>query len=137
MPNPCHYQNYDWSMLYPAQFWLCSLKWCSCSIHSNHLTSIQREIGILLPNNQRQHRTFTTGECAPAHVSQKRGRAPPPRAEAVCKRNVDGLIFEAHRLCVSLNSRLESNKEEEEKEPGCESLERGEVQRGRQRVLVG
>ena len=25
-----------------------------------------------------------------------------------------GLVFEAHRLCVSLNSRLESNKEEEE-----------------------
>jgi len=27
-----------------------------------------------------------------------------------------GLVFEAHRLCVSLNSRLESNKEEEEVE---------------------
>ena len=25
-----------------------------------------------------------------------------------------GLVFDAHRLCVSLNSRLESNKEEEE-----------------------
>jgi len=25
-----------------------------------------------------------------------------------------GLVFKAHRLCVSLNSRLESNKEEEE-----------------------
>ena len=24
-----------------------------------------------------------------------------------------GLVFKAHRLCVSLNSRLESNKEEE------------------------
>ena len=28
---------------------------------------------------------------------------------------VGGLVFEAHRLCVPLNSRLESNKEEEEK----------------------
>jgi len=28
-----------------------------------------------------------------------------------------GLVFKAHRLCVSLNSRLESN--EEEKEPGA------------------
>ena len=28
-----------------------------------------------------------------------------------------GLIFKAHRLCVSLNSRLERNKEEEEEEP--------------------
>ena len=28
-----------------------------------------------------------------------------------------GLVFKAHRLCVSLNSRLESNKEEE-KEKG-------------------
>jgi len=28
-----------------------------------------------------------------------------------------GLVFKAHRLCVSLNSRLESNKEEEEKIP--------------------
>ena len=26
-----------------------------------------------------------------------------------------GLVLKAHRLCVSLNSRLESNKEEEEK----------------------
>jgi len=33
-----------------------------------------------------------------------------------------GLIFEAHRLCVSLNSRLESNKEEEE---GLEFTEDG------------
>ena len=30
-----------------------------------------------------------------------------------------GLVFKAHRLCVSLNSRLESNKDEEE---GCEPL---------------
>ena len=30
------------------------------------------------------------------------------------------LVFKAHRLCVSLNSRLESNKEDEE-EAGCES----------------
>jgi len=27
-----------------------------------------------------------------------------------------GLVFKAHRLCVSLNSRLESNKEEEEED---------------------
>jgi len=27
-----------------------------------------------------------------------------------------GLVFKAHRLCASLNSRLESNKEEEEEE---------------------
>ena len=26
-----------------------------------------------------------------------------------------GLVFKAHRLCVSLNSRLESNKEEKKK----------------------
>ena len=29
------------------------------------------------------------------------------------KRFRGGLVFKAHRLCVSLNSRLESNKEEE------------------------
>jgi len=29
-----------------------------------------------------------------------------------------GLVFKAHRLCVSLNSRLESNKEEEERNGG-------------------
>jgi len=29
-----------------------------------------------------------------------------------------GLVFKDHRLCVSLNSRLESNKEEEEEEDG-------------------
>ena len=27
-----------------------------------------------------------------------------------------GLVFKAHRLCVSLNSRLESNKEEKKKD---------------------
>ena len=30
------------------------------------------------------------------------------------KRFRGGLVFKAHRLCVSLNSRLESNKEEED-----------------------
>jgi len=30
------------------------------------------------------------------------------------KRFRDGLVFKAHRLCVALNSRLESNKEEGE-----------------------
>ena len=30
----------------------------------------------------------------------------------------DGLVFKAHRLFVSLNSRLESNKEEEEEGQG-------------------
>jgi len=29
-----------------------------------------------------------------------------------------GLVFKAHELCVSLNSRLESNKEEEGWQPG-------------------
>jgi len=28
-----------------------------------------------------------------------------------------GLVFKAHRLCVSLNSRLQSNEEEEEETP--------------------
>ena len=51
--------------------------------------------------------------------------APPPPPSSSCfrvpgvrlHRNVqrfrDGLVFKAHRLCISLNSRLESNKEEE------------------------
>jgi len=30
----------------------------------------------------------------------------------------DGLVFKAHRLCVSLNSRLESNKEKTKKVRG-------------------
>ena len=30
-----------------------------------------------------------------------------------------GFVFKAHRLCVSLNSRLESDKEEEEKKGPC------------------
>jgi len=37
-----------------------------------------------------------------------------------------GLVFKAHRLCVSLNSRLESNKEEEVMGPSssaCETLD--------------
>jgi len=40
------------------------------------------------------------------------------KRELLLHRNVQrfrgGLVFKAHRLCVSLNSRLESNKEEEE-----------------------
>ena len=43
------------------------------------------------------------------------------REESPLHRNVkrfrDGLLFKAHSLCVSLNSRLESNKEEEEESP--------------------
>ena len=37
-------------------------------------------------------------------------RSGSPRSDAYLR---GGLVFEAHRLCVSLNSRLESNKEEE------------------------
>jgi len=32
------------------------------------------------------------------------------------QRSRGGLVFKVHRLCVSLHSRLESNKEEEEEE---------------------
>ena len=50
-----------------------------------------------------------------------------------------GLVFKAHRLCVSLNSRLESNKEEEkgfhrggatqeQRGPAREREEEGEVE---------
>ena len=35
-----------------------------------------------------------------------------------------GLVFQAHRLCVSLNSRLECNNGEEEEEPDAERLVR-------------
>ena len=33
-----------------------------------------------------------------------------------------GLVFKAHRICVSLNSRLESNKEEEDTAEGFPSV---------------
>ena len=46
-----------------------------------------------------------------------------------------GLVHKAHRLCVSLNSRLESNEEEEEEEPYLEKELGLEVLR-RQRVRV-
>ena len=36
------------------------------------------------------------------------------------KRFRGGLVFKAHRLCVSLNSRLESNKEEKCAVPICQ-----------------
>jgi len=43
-----------------------------------------------------------------------------PTSAQLLHRNVqrfrDGLVFKAHRLCASLNSRLESNKEDEEGE---------------------
>ena len=51
-----------------------------------------------------------------------------PRATAVAPepssvfRFRGGLVFKAPRLCVSLNSRLESNKEEEESRQVCDSL---------------
>ena len=48
------------------------------------------------------------------------GGAPPVPPLQLLHRNVQqfrgGLVFKAHRLCVSLNSRLESNKEEKEEE---------------------
>jgi len=42
-------------------------------------------------------------------------KPPPPLRVAVeaVKRFRGGLVFEAHRLCLSLNSRLEGNKEED------------------------
>jgi len=39
----------------------------------------------------------------------------PSLAMAWILRRAKNLVFKAHRLCVSLNSRLESNEEEEEK----------------------
>jgi len=42
------------------------------------------------------------------------------------KRFRGGLVFKAHRLCVSLNSRLESNKEEDGEVVPDEVLEKGE-----------
>ena len=39
------------------------------------------------------------------------------------KRFRGGLAVEAHRLCVSLNSRLDSNKEEAEEEVDFEAFE--------------
>ena len=42
-----------------------------------------------------------------------------------------GLVFEAHRLFVSLNSRLESNQEEEEEEtPFLQVVRNGQVMSG-------
>ena len=38
----------------------------------------------------------------------------------------DGLVFKAHRLCVSLHSRLESNKEEEKDGADCGFRFRGQ-----------
>jgi len=46
-----------------------------------------------------------------------------------------GLVFKAHRLCVSLNSRLESKKEEEEREQPWGSS--GSIWAERQHVLRG
>jgi len=50
---------------------------------------------------------------------------PPPTPRLLCpptqgsvQRFRDGLVFKAHRLCASLKSRFESNKEEEEG-PSC------------------
>jgi len=56
-----------------------------------------------------------------SHGSGQRGNLPlfliRPRLVTVrCRatwHGIAGLVFKAHRLCVSLNSRLESNKEEE------------------------
>jgi len=39
----------------------------------------------------------------------------PGRRRSTVQRFRGGLVFKAHRLCVSLNSRLESNKEEKRK----------------------
>jgi len=41
-----------------------------------------------------------------------------------------GLVLKAHRLCVSLNSRLESNKEEEEHEAATVKRSAGESEGG-------
>jgi len=55
---------------------------------------------------------FTQSAGHPPHPPRK------PRREQLLHRNVQrfrgGLVFKTHRLSVSLNSRLESNEEEEE-----------------------
>ena len=49
-----------------------------------------------------------------------------PAQLALLRRNVKrfrgGLVFKAHRLCVSLNSRLKSNKDEEEEAVGIREV---------------
>ena len=49
---------------------------------------------------------------------------------AVVQRFRGGLVFKAHTLCVSLNSRLQSNKEEEE---GCQTRPQRARMRGETR----
>jgi len=48
----------------------------------------------------------------PAPAPARRGN--PQLLSRNVKRFRGGLVFKAHRLCLSLNSRLESNNEEEE-----------------------
>jgi len=55
----------------------------------------------------------TAGHLVSGPVSQT-SRSVSPLGEQLLHRNVQrfrgGLVYKAHRLCVSLNSRLESNK---------------------------
>jgi len=48
------------------------------------------------------------------------------------KRFRGGLVFKAHRLCVSLNSRLESNKEDLELDVELEARHRVDLREQRQ-----
>ena len=54
--------------------------------------------------------------CALSRTRSSLGGSPRDEGPQLLFRNVqrfrDGLVFKAHRLCASLNSRLESNKEE-------------------------
>jgi len=69
------------------------------------------------------------------------GRAGRPDVGFVLHINVQrfrgGLVFKAHRLCVSLNSRLESNKEEEEYRREEAPAQRAEAAGRAQQLTVG
>jgi len=60
-------------------------------------------------------RAASRGLCATAEGSQFENRN--------VQRFRGGLVFKAHRLCVSLNSRLGSNKEEKKTAEGGEGAE--------------
>jgi len=90
----------------------------SLSLASLSLASLSRL--SLPPSPEPQRHKHRTPHMPPwrAWLTSPSSRFHLSRCPANMQRFRGGLVFKAHRLCVSLNSRLESNKEEEERAGG-------------------
>ena len=82
-----------------------------------HIYDSQDQNQAHIRQSRPEHGTYTTVKALAFSSKSLQPLGSKAAKQEVACRNVKrfrgGLVYKAHRLCVSLNSRLESNKEEE------------------------